>query len=61
MTSNLEQRMEAHNLGLNTSTKSGKPWKLIYSTQVETKALALQLERKIKKRGAQRYLNDCEQ
>jgi len=29
-TSNLKKRLEEHNRGLNLSTKSGKPWKIIY-------------------------------
>ena len=57
-TSNLEDRLFRHNSGLSLSTKSGIPWTLIYQIQFNTRSEALQLEIKIKKRGAKRYLED---
>ena len=59
MTSDFEKRLIAHNLGLNTSTKNGVPWETVWlSNPTESKNEALSLEKKIKKRGAQRFLND---
>jgi predicted GIY-YIG superfamily endonuclease len=59
MTSDFEQRLISHNLGLNTSTKNGAPWiKVWLSTSFELKHDALVFERKIKKRGAQRFLDE---
>ena len=57
-TENFESRILHHNGGYNRSTKTGIPWKLVQLFQVENKTLALQLEFKIKKRGAKRYLLD---
>ena len=57
-TDNLENRLIRHNSGLNLSTKSGKPWKLIYQIQFSTRSEAMHLEQQIKKRGAKRYLLD---
>lgn len=52
--------MEAHNLGLSTYTSKTNDWEVIYKVLIPTKRKALILERKIKKRGAKRYLNDLE-
>ena len=57
-TDNLENRLQRHNSGLSLSTKSGKPWELIYQIQFSTRSEAMLLEKKIKKRGAKRYLED---
>ena len=57
-TDNLENRLNRHNTGLSLSTKSGKPWELIYQIQLSTRSEAMLLEQKIKKRGAKRYLQD---
>lgn len=57
-TDNLENRLGRHNSGLSLSTKSGKPWELIYQIQLSTRSEAMLLEQKIKKRGAKRYLED---
>ena len=57
-TDNLENRLKRHNSGLSLSTKSGKPWGLIYHIGFPTRSEAMNLEQKIKKRGAKRYLLD---
>lgn len=57
-TENLERRIEAHNSGLSTYTSKAKDWLIIYQVLLPAKTEALILERKIKKRGAERYLND---
>lgn len=57
-TDNLENRLHRHNSGLSLSTKSGKPWELIYQIQFSTRSEAMLLEQKIKKRGAKRHLED---
>ena len=57
-TDNLENRLQRHNSGLSLSTKSGKPWELIYQIQFSKRSEAMLLEKKIKKRGAKRYLED---
>ena len=57
-TDNLENRLKRHNYGLSLSTKYGKPWGLIYNIGFSTRPEAMDLEQKIKKRGAKRYLLD---
>jgi putative endonuclease len=44
--------------GQSTFTKSGIPWVLIHSIALETRLEAVRLEKKIKKRGIRRFLND---
>lgn len=57
-TTDIDQRLLKHNNGQDTSTKNGAPWKLLHMIEVENRSEALILERKIKKRGAKRYLQD---
>ena len=56
----LERRLEAHNLVLSTYTSKATDWRIIYRVCLSTKTEALILERKIKKRGAKRYLEDLQ-
>ncbi|MGO4905770.1 GIY-YIG nuclease family protein [Flavobacterium sp. W20_MBD1_R3] len=57
-TDHLINRLYRHNSGFSLSTKSGKPWCLIYEVELPTRSEAMILEHKIKKRGAKRYLAD---
>jgi putative endonuclease len=59
-TNNLQRRLSEHNSGQNLSTKFGIPWNLIFSEEFLSKAEAIRLEKKIKKRGAKRFLDDTE-
>ena len=56
-TSDINKRLERHNQGKVPSTKTGVPWGLVLQIEVESRSEALFLERKIKKRGAKRYLD----
>jgi putative endonuclease len=56
-TSNIARRLEHHNSGQNRFSKKGVPWELVASFECSDKKSALQLERKIKSRGAKRYLS----
>ena len=48
-TSNLDRRLIQHNEGLNRSTKSGIPWKIIYTeTGYKSREEALKREKEIK-------------
>lgn len=58
VSTNVNQRLHFHNQGLNTSTRSGAPWELIWASDLITQSEALTLEKKIKKRGAARFLAD---
>jgi putative endonuclease len=57
-TEDLQKRLVQHNSGKGNFTKKGLPWKLIFSIECESRTEAVQLEIKIKKRGAKRYLQD---
>ena len=48
-TSDIEQRLVAHNSGLTRSTKSKKPWKLVYSEEFDNRTDAIIRERFLKK------------
>ena len=50
-TSNLDQRLHAHNAGNNTSTRYGAPWRLTYYEAYEEKSDALIREQKLKHHG----------
>ncbi len=47
-TSNLDKRIERHNAGRNKSTKSQRPWRLVYKEQYSTKQDAYRREMEIK-------------
>ena len=57
-TADIEKRLKRHNLGFVPSTKSGTPWKLVLQIEVLSRSEAIVLERRIKKRGAKRYIDD---
>ena len=57
---NFVNRLEEHNNGETKSIKMCIPWKLVWSKEVATRAEAMRLERKIKSRGAARFLRDLD-
>jgi putative endonuclease len=57
-TQNIEKRLERHNKSLVKSTKSGVSWDLVATIDVANRSEVLLLEKRIKKRGAPRFLND---
>ena len=57
-TANIIERLKRHNQGRVPSTKTGVPWKVVLHIEVLDRSDALILERKIKKRGAKRYIDD---
>jgi putative endonuclease len=57
-TEDLDDRLQRHNSGRNKSTSNGAPWTLKWQIQVQTRSEAVKLERKIKSRGAKRFLED---
>jgi len=57
---NFVNRLEEHNNGETKSIKMCIPWKLVWSKEVATRAEAMMLERKIKSRGAARFLRDLD-
>lgn len=59
-TKDLENRLNVHNSGRAKYTKHGTPWVLVHQVKVENRKVAVQLERKIKNRGIQRFLEDSQ-
>jgi putative endonuclease len=57
-TQDLENRLLEHNNGETKFMKQGAPWQLIHSIVVATRQDALMLEKKIKGRGAKRFLTE---
>ncbi|NOS93874.1 MAG: GIY-YIG nuclease family protein, partial [Cyclobacteriaceae bacterium] len=57
-TQDLENRLLEHNSGETKSIKHGIPWEVVWKTLLPSRAEAMQLEIKIKKRGAKRFLED---
>ena len=57
-TADIDKRLKRHNLGVVPSTKSGAPWKLVLQIEVLSRSEAVVLERRIKKRGAKRYIDN---
>ena len=45
---NVEARLARHNRGGVTSTKAGRPWKLLHSVCFPTRSQAVKLEQKLK-------------
>ncbi|NNC70500.1 MAG: GIY-YIG nuclease family protein [Flavobacteriaceae bacterium] len=57
-TANIIERLKKHNQGKVPSTKGGAPWKIVVQLEVSSRSEALKLEKKIKKRGAKRYIDN---
>ena len=56
-TDDLKNRLEEHNSGETISIRKGIPWKEIHIEQFATRAEAVRKEKRIKARGAKRYLD----
>ena len=57
-TTDIDKRLKRHNGGNVPSTKGGIPWKLVLQIPVATRSEAVNLEKRIKKRGAKRFIDD---
>ena len=57
---NLERRLSEHNSGQNKSTRTGIPWKIVFTLSFPSHAESLKKELEIKKRGAKRFLADLQ-
>ena len=55
-TNDINDRIIRHNSGNIKSTKYGFPWKIVFYFEFDSRAEAMDLENKIKKRGASRFL-----
>ena len=54
----IDKRLKRHNGGLVPSTKGGIPWELVLQIPVASRSEAIHLEKRIKKRGAKRFIDD---
>ena len=54
----VKERFQEHLLNHKGFTAKTKDWTIVYQTNFSSKLEAIALERKIKKRGAKRYMND---
>ena len=54
--SDIDERIKRHNEGATPSTKTGRPWKLVYSESYETNSDALKREREIKSKKSRKYI-----
>jgi len=54
--SDVDERLERHNAGASKSTKSGRPWKIVYTESFDTNTEALKREREIKKKKSRKYI-----
>jgi len=57
-TIDLNLRLARHNQGLVKTTKPGIPWMIVWTIMVSSRSEALRLEKKIKKRGISRFMDD---
>jgi len=55
---NLNSRLEKHNHHSTPSTKSGIPWKLVYTEEYRTKNEAILRERQIKSMKSRKYIKN---
>ncbi len=51
-----EERLAEHNLGATTSTRSGRPWMLVYKEEFSDKPSAIKRENQIKKMKSRKYI-----
>ena len=57
-TGDIENRIIEHNKGETKSIRMCVPWRLVWNHEVGTRAKAMMLEKKIKARGAARFLTN---
>jgi putative endonuclease len=55
-TGNLDDRIKRHNQGRSKSTKTGVPWKLMYSEKFDSKSEAYQREMYIKRMKSRTFI-----
>jgi putative endonuclease len=55
-TSDITCRLDKHNAGSTISTRSGRPWELVYSEEFREKTQAILREKEIKKKKSRVYI-----
>jgi putative endonuclease len=56
--SNPEERLVEHNLGATTSTRTGRPWRLVYIEEFDNKSAAIKRETTIKRMKSRKYIEN---
>ncbi len=57
-THDIENRLLEHNSGETKSIKNGMPWTIVWRQDLASRSEAMILEKKIKSRGAKRFVDD---
>jgi putative endonuclease len=55
-TQDIQKRLERHNAGATKSTKTGRPWRLVYSEKFESRSDAIKREYNLKKMKSKSYI-----
>ena len=55
-TSDVEERLKRHNAGATTSTKNGRPWKVVFTKEFDSKTEALKYENYIKRMKSRKFI-----
>lgn len=51
-------RLQEHNLGATISTRTGRPWTLVYEEKFDDKSAAIKRENQIKKMKSRKYIDE---
>ncbi|MGM0375445.1 MAG: GIY-YIG nuclease family protein [Bacteroidota bacterium] len=54
----VEERLRRHNAGATTSTKSGRPWEIVYQEAFADKTQAIRRENHLKKMKSRDFIKD---
>jgi putative endonuclease len=57
-TKTIENRLDQHNRGAGKSTKSGRPWRLIYKEEYDTRLEAAKREKQVKDQKSRAYIEN---
>lgn len=52
----IDARLARHNAGATTSTKSGRPWKVVYFEEFSTRSEAIKRENEVKVKKSRKYI-----
>ena len=52
----IDARLVRHNAGATPSTKSGRPWKVVYSEEFATRNEAMAREKEVKAKKCRKYI-----
>ncbi len=55
---NIDERLKRHNAGATPSSKTGRPWIVVYSEQFDTRSEAIKREYYIKRMKSRKYIEN---